>query len=404
MRSDIRFLATMIFTMAGAMALGADPIVSNVRAAQRAGTKLVDVYYDLSGTSGLATVQVAASADGGVNFNVPATSLSGAVGNGVGMGLNKHVVWNAGADWDGQYSQAVRFRITASAPAAPDELEFIPAGWFTMGRTSGDTYYDQPPVSVYVSAFYMAKYEVTKDLWDEVRTWGLVNGYTDLASGAGKAGNHPVHSINWYDIVKWCNARSQKDGLTPCYTVSGVTYKTGAGTSDTVACNWAAGGYRLPTEAEWEKAARGGQSGLRFPWGDTISHSQANYWSLGGGAGSYDLGPTSGYHPSYNDGIQPYTSPVGSFAANGYGLHDMTGNIRERCWDWYSDVYYRNGAINPRGPPPPGPASSAADERIVRGGGWVAIPSDCRSASRDLSKPSTVDRGLGFRPARISTP
>ena len=70
------------------MALGADPIVSNVRAAQRAGTKLVDVYYDLSGTSGLATVQVAASADGGVNFNVPATSLSGAVGNGVGMGLN----------------------------------------------------------------------------------------------------------------------------------------------------------------------------------------------------------------------------------------------------------------------------------------------------------------------------
>ncbi len=271
-------------------------------------------------------------------------------------------------------------------------LALIPAGAFQMGVTSGDTDSDAPSVSVTVNAFYMGKNEVTKALWDEVRTWATANGYTDLATGAGKAADHPVHTVSWWDVIKWCNARSQKEGLTPCYTVSGSVMKTGT-TNPTV--NWGANGYRLPTEAEWEKAARGGVSGKRFPWGtDTISHSQANYY--GSSSYSYDSsGSEDNYHPIYNEGTAPYSSPVGSFAANGYGLNDMVGNVFEWCWDGYEASTYVNGSTNPRG-------SASGSDRVLRGGGWGDDAISCRAASRDYSNPTLRNFSIGFRIARSS--
>jgi formylglycine-generating enzyme required for sulfatase activity len=170
----------------------------------------------------------------------------------------------------------MRFRVVAE-----DGFSYIPGGSFAMGRTSGDTDADAPPVTVTVSSFYIQQTETTKAQWDEVRTWALNNGYTDLAAGAGKAANHPVQTVSWWDVVKWCNARSEKEGLTPVYTVSGAVIRTG--TTKPVP-SWSASGYRLPTEAEWEKAARGGVSGKRFPWGtDTIIHAEANYYGSGVG-------------------------------------------------------------------------------------------------------------------------
>jgi formylglycine-generating enzyme required for sulfatase activity len=273
---------------------------------------------------------------------------------------------------------------------APPEFALIPARSFTMGDSiDGDPWGDASPVTVQVSAFFMGKYEVTKTLWDEVRTWGASNGYTDLSTGMGKASNHPVQTISWWDIVKWCNARSQKEGLTPVYTVSGSVMKTGT-TAPTV--NWSASGYRLPTEAEWEKAARGGLSGKRFPWGDEISHSQANYIALSDY--SYDLsGSVYNYHPTYATGNEPYTSPVGVLAENDYGLHDMAGNVWEWCWDWYGS--YSNEPIDPRG-------ANSGGLRVLRGGSWYDPADYCRVAFRGYFNPSNPYYFIGFRVARSS--
>jgi formylglycine-generating enzyme required for sulfatase activity len=150
--------------------------------------------------------------------------------------------------------------LSTNASKAIDGFSLIPAGAFTMGNSvAEDTdITDTPTREVTLDAYYIGKHEVTKAEWDEVRTWGLSNGYTDLAAGSGKASNHPVQTITWYDMVKWCNARSQKEGLTPAYYTNDAQttiYKTGDVDVTNAQVNWSANGYRLPTEAEWEKAA-----------------------------------------------------------------------------------------------------------------------------------------------------
>ncbi len=123
--------------------------------------------------------------------------------------------------------------------------------------------------------------------------------------------------------------------------MTGTVFRTGNPLSVTLSST---AGYRLPSFTERQYAVRGGLAGKRFPWGDTIQHAQANYWSTN--TYSYDISPTRGHHPSFNDGVEPYTAPVGSFPENGYGLCDMIGNVQEFCFDWatYYSIFY--GKVN----------------------------------------------------------
>jgi len=283
---------------------------------------------------------------------------------------------------------------SVDAPAVTPSVALIPAGNFTMGDTfnEGDNN-ELPTHTVQVSAFYMDRHEVSKALWDEVYHWATNHGYGFEYRAQGKAANYPAHSLTWYDAVKWCNARSEKEGRTPAYyTDAGLTQRYRSGQVAPFV-NWSAG-YRLPTEAEWEKAARGGATGRRFPWvdSDTITHSRANYNSDASYA--YDTSSTRGYHPTFFENLLPpqvvFTSPVGYFAPNGYGLYDMAGNVWEYCWDWYGP-YSSASQNDPRGP-------TTGSVRVLRGGAYEHFAFGCRVARRfDGGDPTWGNGGIGFR-------
>ena len=316
-----------------------------------------------AGSSTNAVSQAAVSAIIATNL-IPASNIVGIItGNGAGL-----------------------TNINASSLATPPGMALIVAGAFMMGDNLDGDNDATPTVTVNVSGFYMDVNLVSYSQWQSVYYWATSHGYGFANVGVGKAANHPVQTVDWYDVVKWSNARSQQAGKTPVYyTDVELTRVYTNGEVDNIYVNWAAKGYRLPTEAEWEKAARGGLSEQRFPWGNIITESLANY--NGSASQSYDLGP-SGYNAIGGiGGTSPATSPIGSFARNTYGLYDMAGNVSEWCWDWYGTPYAG-------GSDPPGGTTVS---RVFRGGAWYNDAHFSRCAYRGHNLPSNASNTIGFR-------
>ena len=287
-------------------------------------------------------------------------------------------------------------------------MVLIPGGPFTIGDTvDGNPNGDAYPATVTVSAFYMDTKLVSWSQWTNVYAYATNHGYSFVNAGSAKATNQPVQpvqTVDWYDCVKWCNARSQQAGLTPVYyTDAGLTQVYTNGETTSVFANWAGNGYRLPTEAEWEKAARGGLNGKRFPWGMFISDYHANYSGRrippNPPAFGYDYAPNSlNVFGSVGGGLVA-TCPVGIFPPNGYGLYDMVGNVREWCWDWYSSTPYPAGSPYLGGTDPHGPASSVNGYRACRGGSWtdLAFEINCSWRIWATIPPNSADFSTGFR-------
>jgi formylglycine-generating enzyme required for sulfatase activity len=291
---------------------------------------------------------------------------------------------------------SARFFRLSLVPPTTDGMALVPAGSFTIGNSIDDTdITDAVPTNVYVSAFYMDTNLVSSNQWAGVYAYATNHGYTFVNAGSDKAANYPVELVDWYDCVKWSNARSKMAGLTPVYyTDTNLTQVFTNGDIFTqVYANWGTNGYRLPTEAEWEKAARGGLSGQRFPWTNTISEMQANYYP--GSGEPYDLGGTQ----IYGGGASPWTSPVGAFPANGYGLNDMAGNVWEWCWDLYEPTPYPAGSAYLGGTDPRGP--SIGGNRVRRGGSWFNVASFARCACRNDAVPTVASSSIGFRCVRV---
>ncbi len=243
------------------------------------------------------------------------------------------------------------------------EVVAIPGGWFEMG--SKKTAPDESPVHrVWVSPFWMDRYEVTQD---EFKKYQLSD------PSHFKNPKHPLEQMNWTDAALYCNERSLAEGLEICYD------------EESWQCNFQANGYRLPTEAEWEYACRAG-TGTKYSFGNSVRKLKVYAWFAESSSGK--------------------THPVGQKKPNPWGLYDMHGNVAEWCNDWYCEDYYKQSpARDPKGP-------SNGKERVLRGGAWNSSADSCRSSYR-TSDPSIDDTclasdAIGFRcvrnaPQNVST-
>ncbi|MCU0287787.1 MAG: formylglycine-generating enzyme family protein [Acidobacteria bacterium] len=247
------------------------------------------------------------------------------------------------------------FRIVKNTSGkVPANMVLVPGGTFKMGCKDGGSG-EKPAHKIIVNDFSIGKYPVTQKEWRQV----MNNNPSDWVGEKS-----PVEAVTWYDAVEYCNKRSQIEGLTPCYS----------GNKPNIVCNFAADGYRLPTEAEWEYAARGGAESKNYKYSGSNNPDEVAW---------------------FNENSTFKTNPVGMKKPNELGIYDMSGNVLEWCWDWFDRNYYKiSPTDNPTGP-------ITDDVRRVLRGGWIAGTEVQISVTHRIAyKPSRLSYGIGFRVVR----
>ncbi|WP_145018095.1 SUMF1/EgtB/PvdO family nonheme iron enzyme [Paenibacillus sp. Y412MC10] len=251
-----------------------------------------------------------------------------------------------------------------------EDMVYVKGGTF---KSNGSNYTE---TSMTLSDFYIGKYEVTQAEWANVMGGN---------PSAFKGDQLPVEMVSWYDAVEYCNKRSIQEGLKPFYNID-KDHKDPNNINEndqikwTVTVNEEANGYRLPTEAEWEYAASGGLEGKGFKYsGSNKAEDVAWYWRNAG-----DKYLSGDWNWPVIESNHNRTKPVGTRKSNELGLYDMSGNVREWCWDWYGDGTVRQGG----------------SFRVVKGGGWIGDISNTEVSFRGKFDPNGYGPDQGFRVVR----
>lgn len=435
------FVAGALLCLYGGIAEGQSPSVTNLSLVQNvSGPGTADIQYDLASPKGPCRVQALLSKDGGVTFPFRVTTATGDIGPGVVPGSDKRIVWNLMVDCPREDIEAavVRLIVDDDHPA----MIRIPAGTFTMGRRDdGDDApapagYGQadelPRHEVTLDAFEIARHETTNEDFAFVLNWALGQGYLADQEGLPYTGGdvyaygrplvrcsftgsqvqfsggqfyvlarnghslapHPVVWITWYGAATFCNWVSEMEGRTPCYDTASWTIPYPF-----------PDGYRLPSEAEWERAAAWDSEAaeghcIYGVWSDSLDISRANIavdWGILVNPIRFSSRPFT-TPVAYYDGVHTFTYggvPVQTvYSASPSGLVDAAGNATEWVHDRYSFTFYATSPPeNPLGP-------ATGSDRVLRGGSWLQPKSFHRTARRLHSIADTWAADFGFRLAR----
>ncbi len=365
----------LFFTLSAAYSQNRVPVIDNVSVRQNMENLNVEIDYtafDLDNDTLIVLVKM--SQDGGTTFTVPAVTFTGDYGLGITSGT-RSIIWDAVADYPNQYGNNFRVKLIVS-DAKINKMVVIPQGTYSMGEGVAD---DGPVHDVTLDLFHICPHVVTNE---EYKLFcEMTNRAAPPEGGANQApigyfinyGDYPVVSVSWYDAVLYCNWLSELAGLELCYNTTTWAYDS------------TKNGYHLPTEAQWEKASRGGLVQKIYPWGDEEPANRCNYNGYAGDLVSL--------MPDFLNDRGPL--PVDSLNVNGYGLLNAVGNVWEWCNDWYSYDYYANSPqTNPLGP-------ETGSEKVIRGGAWDSEPTRLHCAYRQQRfSPSTKKYNIGFRIAR----